>query len=254
MNLQQLKKYESDEREKIHAISSQLLRGQKADYFRLDLYPEFKDKLKGKVYTNVLRGISVLTQLPFYDAIIMPVPRTPSEDEYRKSTGLSVDQTMQLVDKGKIIPIIFEMLTNYRDLDYLDPILERRFPRCREVSFRSLIAKTSKYPEAEIKELRATLEKKDSELERFLKLEKSGSKYDLHVETRPSRTRYDFSVDVSPFTKKHKSERINGLFQIYQLISALTGEDVVRSLLELPPELWFLTTAIYAENLVYNPL
>lgn len=60
MKLQKLRSYESDKREKIRAICSQLLRRQGAEYSRLDLYPEFKDKLKGKVYTNALWGISVL--------------------------------------------------------------------------------------------------------------------------------------------------------------------------------------------------
>jgi len=253
MNLQKLRNYESDEREKIRAICSQLLRRQGAEYPRLDLYPEFKDKLKGKVYTNALWGISVLIQLPFYDTIIMPVPRTSTEDEYRKSTGLSIDDTMELIDEGKILPIIFETLTNYRGLDYLDPILERRFPRCREVSFRSLITKISKYPEAKIKGLRTTLEKKDSKLERFLKSEKKGSKYGFKIETLPTGTNFEFSVDVSSFTKKNKSERINGLLQIYQLLRGLVGDSVVSSLLELPANLWFLVTAIYAENLIYHP-
>lgn len=253
MDLQKLKTYESNEREKIGAVSSRILGKQEPCYSRLDLYPEFKDKLQGKVYTNALWGNSVLTQLPFFDVVIMPVPRSRTEDEYRKTTGLSVDQTIQLVDKGKIIPIIFETLINYRDLDYLDPILERKFPRCREVSFQSLVTKAGKYPDAKAKELRTVLERKDSELRALVKSGGKGSGYDLVVETLPSATRYEFSVDVSRFTKKSKTERINGLFQVYQLLRGLAGDDMVTSLLELPPDVWFLTTGICAENLVYNP-
>lgn len=137
----------------------------------------------------------------------MPVSKTSTKDEYRKSTGLSVDDTMQLVEESKILPIIFETLTNYRGLDYLDPTLERKFPRCREVFFRSLITKISKYSEAKIKGLRTTLEKKDSELERFLKSEKKDSKYGLKIETLRSGTNYEFSVDVSSFTNKNSASK-----------------------------------------------
>lgn len=124
----------------------------------------------------------------------MPVSKTSTKDEYRKSTGLSVDDTMQLVEESKILPIIFETLTNYRGLDYLDPTLERKFPRCREVFFRSLITKISKYSEAKIKGLRTTLEKKDS-------------KYGLKIETLRSGTNYEFSVDVSSFTNKNSASK-----------------------------------------------
>jgi hypothetical protein len=94
-------------------------------------YPEFKDKVESKVVGNALDGGifgALFLQLPFYDAVVVPVMALASEAAFKETYKLSVDELLHLEQKGNVLLALDSPPELYAGLDYLDPILERRPP------------------------------------------------------------------------------------------------------------------------------
>jgi hypothetical protein len=101
----------------------------------LDLYPELRPKLKNKEHTNWVSTSSsefcpVTVQLPFFEKVVLPIPAAPTPEEYEKTHGISVEQTVDLTRKGRIVPLLWFNYTDYAGLkdNYLDPILNKNPP------------------------------------------------------------------------------------------------------------------------------
>jgi hypothetical protein len=102
-------------------------------------YPEFIQNTESKIVSNALNGGldgALFLQLPFYDAIVLPI-MAADEDTFTRTYRLSVDQLLQLAEKGKVLVMLDSQPSLYTGLDYLDPILEKHPPslQIREVGF-----------------------------------------------------------------------------------------------------------------------
>lgn len=96
----------------------------------MDLYPEIKKKVTNCVYTNHYPSESILIQLPFFDKVIMPIMAIENEELYKKTYGIDVEQTLDLIKKNKIIPIIDADYNDFNNVNdnYLDDLLDLRSP------------------------------------------------------------------------------------------------------------------------------
>ncbi|MBN4046075.1 hypothetical protein JYT57_00155 [Nitrosarchaeum koreense] len=131
MNSKQLNELENNELQKIDSLYDQIV--EKLDHGNginyVDLYPELESKLENQTFTNSLgHKTSVLTQLPYYDSVILPIFPLQNEKVYEKSVGITVEQTIELSKVGKIIPVLQIPPLDFVNLDYLDPILELDLP------------------------------------------------------------------------------------------------------------------------------
>jgi len=141
MNASSLAEYQQSEWNHVNETLSQLHQGgfkEAPSHGRF--YPEFKQKTESKVVANALNaGLfgSLLLQLPFYDAVVVPVMALQDEAAFAASYGLSVDELMWLNRKGKVLLVLDSQPDLYAGLDYLDPILETRPPsiQIREFGF-----------------------------------------------------------------------------------------------------------------------
>jgi hypothetical protein len=130
MILNALHEYQKKETEKVEVESAHILRriydGKSLDFSVEELYPELKDTLKGKVHTNLLAYKPVSLQLPFYDAVILPVEPIRTAEEYKREYGISLNETMDLADQHILVPILEKNYSEYSSIknDYMDPLLE----------------------------------------------------------------------------------------------------------------------------------
>jgi hypothetical protein len=96
--------------------------------FVTDFYPELTLK---EPYTGFLIGSargSAWIQLPFFEQVILPVRPYKNQKAFRVAYGMTVNEFVELVKLGKIVPLRQNRLLEYANLDYLDPILEMKPP------------------------------------------------------------------------------------------------------------------------------
>lgn len=93
----------------------------------LEFYPEFQSTLRKKVYTNSLFN-DMLLQMPFFDAIICPIFPIENLQEFKLNYGISYENFVDLINKQKILPFLYEEPKNYLHCDYMLPLLESKPP------------------------------------------------------------------------------------------------------------------------------
>lgn len=133
MDTSELKEYSEKEQEIANNLFTEntirLEKNESSTLGHLDFYPEISDILKNKTYTNwMINPDSIFIQLPFYDKILLPIRPFPTPEIYEKGYGITVEQTVELTKKGKVIPLPAHDPMSYRNLDYLDMLLELRNP------------------------------------------------------------------------------------------------------------------------------
>jgi hypothetical protein len=74
--------------------------------------------------------------VPFHKTVIVKIPSV-NEEHFRKRIQFSVEELLELEEKGRVALILSQNPTDYVGLDYLDPILEKEIP----ISFRILAYK-----------------------------------------------------------------------------------------------------------------
>ena len=131
MELKELQEYDVKEAEKGEELFWR--NKEKSNISLLDFYPEFKEKLNEQTYTRFIARGELAAQFPFFDKIIMPIGTYgDSEILFKWYYGISIDQTIELVKEGKIIPVLKYQPEAYENIDYLDPILEKN-PPCETI-------------------------------------------------------------------------------------------------------------------------
>ena len=130
MDLNDLTEMQRAESEKAESESTRIVKSILSPNPSLELYPEFKQKLKNKVYTNRLEWERVTLQLPFYDVIILPIFPIKTAERYEREYGISLEQTLTLIDSNKVVPLLTADYTAYADLknSYMDRLLVRAPP------------------------------------------------------------------------------------------------------------------------------
>jgi hypothetical protein len=93
----------------------------------LDLYPEFREKFQNRIYNNQLPYKPVTIQLPFYDTVILQICPWNTPELYEKMCGISLEQTIDLIDRNRAVPLLVKDYTEYAKLsnNYMDKLLER---------------------------------------------------------------------------------------------------------------------------------
>jgi hypothetical protein len=150
MNLQALKAYQKREVERVEVESAHILRriydGKSSEFSIEALYPELKDTLKGKVHTNLLAYKPVSLQLPFYEAVILPVEPISTAERFKQQYGISVQETIELADQGILVPILEKNYAEYSGMknEYMDPLLETEPPTFARLEYIDPILVASK--------------------------------------------------------------------------------------------------------------
>jgi hypothetical protein len=134
LNLKDLRRLGEEEQE---IAQSAALKAIRESFSELDLYPEFKNKLSGKIYTNRLKDHPLTLQLPFYDTIILPIYPVPTSSCYEKLYGVSFKQTMTLISQGNVTPLLAKDYTAFTALenDYMDELLENAPPTVNRLTY-----------------------------------------------------------------------------------------------------------------------
>lgn len=142
-DLQELKKEEDTKTEcETLKIINRILDGKITSFSKLDLYPEFRKEFKNKVYTNQLPYKPVTIQLPFYDTVILQICPWNTPEYYEKMYGISLEQTIELIDRNRAVPLLVKDYTKYANLsnNYMDKLLERSPPTLNRMRYLDCIA------------------------------------------------------------------------------------------------------------------
>lgn len=132
MDKKRLKELEDGQMEKLDKLFDDIvyrIKNKNEKIEPLDFYPEIKSQLTNKTYTNwLMRQKPILLQLPFYDSIIISLIPVKDEESFKKATGITISQTLELFKKEKVVPLLQFPPLDFEGLDYMDPILELDLP------------------------------------------------------------------------------------------------------------------------------
>lgn len=140
MDKKTLEEYQDEEVERVVHLTNEIFDKKHAQkqISILDFYPEIKERVKDETYTNPLSSSNFMVQLPFFHKLIFPIPPV-TKPEWFKDRSVSIEQILELEEKGKIIPVLTLYPTYYANLDYLDQILEKKPPN---LDFRAMMFDT----------------------------------------------------------------------------------------------------------------
>ena len=117
MDATELEEYENHQNEICHRLSKLLARNRKHSW--KEFFPEFE--IEG-VCTNAFMNNTWKLQLPFYDAVILPV-LPEKEEDFEERYDCSTETMIELNKKGKIFFLLGARPLAFAGLHYLDPIL-----------------------------------------------------------------------------------------------------------------------------------
>lgn len=90
----------------------------------LEFYGDLRSQLQGKVYTNTLSFGSLPLQLPFFDALVIPIDPIRTAESFTMAYQASVPQLLDLYRKGRVVFTLSGQYVDFAGLDYLDDLLE----------------------------------------------------------------------------------------------------------------------------------
>jgi len=74
-------------------------------------------------YADWVIEVPIWVQIPYQKSLIVPIYPFATENKFVEATGVTPEEFTRLTKKGLIVPILYSPPLDYRNLDYLDPIL-----------------------------------------------------------------------------------------------------------------------------------
>jgi hypothetical protein len=112
------------------SVMRNILDNSQPTFSALELFPELKQDLQGKEYTNLLPNQPISFQLPFYESVVMPIEPVATSEGYKKLYGISIEQTIDLAKNDMVIPILEKSFPEYQNTKngYMDTLLQENPP------------------------------------------------------------------------------------------------------------------------------